>query len=55
MTQRRYRVRRYVNNCDRAVVLPDTGGSSSPRHGNYDDYDHPRAVPEPKPKLPIID
>jgi hypothetical protein len=55
LTQRRYRVRRFVNNCDRAVVLPDNGGSPSPRRGDYDDYDGPRAAPKPKPTVPVID
>jgi hypothetical protein len=47
MSQRRYFVRRFVNNCDRAVALPNTAGPPSPRRGDYDDYQRPRATPEP--------
>jgi len=45
MALRRYVVRRYVNHSDRTVVLPDAGGSPSPRRGDYDDYERPRPVP----------
>lgn len=53
MAQRRYFVRRFVNNCDRAVVLPATDGPPSPRRGDYDDYDRPRTAAEPA--LPTLD
>ncbi len=53
MALRRYFVRRFVNNSDRVVVLPDTGGPPSPRRGDYDDYDHTRTEAEPEP--PTLD